>query len=71
MVAATFGTPADVIKTRVMNQPTDPATGRGLLYKGTFDCVKKTISEEGVTAMYKGAARFDYTDDTTITSYRC
>ena len=27
LVAATFGTPADVIKTRVMNQPTDPATG--------------------------------------------
>ncbi len=27
LVAATVGTPADVIKTRVMNQPTDPKTG--------------------------------------------
>lgn len=31
MVAATMGTPADVIKTRVMNQPTDPKTGTYLL----------------------------------------
>lgn len=25
LVAATMGTPADVVKTRIMNQPTDPA----------------------------------------------
>ena len=33
LVAAGMGTPADVIKTRVMNQPVD-AAGKGLLYSG-------------------------------------
>jgi hypothetical protein len=42
LVAATFGTPADVIKTRVMNQPTDPMSGRGLYYTGAVDCLKQT-----------------------------
>ena len=37
LVAATLGTPADVIKTRVMNQPLD-ANGKGKLYSSTFDC---------------------------------
>ena len=37
LVAATLGTPADVIKTRVMNQPLD-AHGKGTLHSSTFDC---------------------------------
>lgn len=52
-VAAIMGTPADVIKTRVMNQPTDK-TGRGLLYKGSVDCFTQTIKKEGFFALYKG-----------------
>jgi len=48
LVAATMGTPADVIKTRVMNQPTDPQTGKGLLYKGSMDCLSRAVKEEGV-----------------------
>lgn len=52
-VAAIMGTPADVIKTRIMNQPTDEK-GRGLLYKGAVDCFSKTVKNEGFTALYKG-----------------
>ncbi|XP_065340668.1 mitochondrial uncoupling protein 4 [Cloeon dipterum] len=53
LVAATMGTPADVIKTRIMNQPTD-AKGNGLLYKGSIDCLMKTVQNEGMFALYKG-----------------
>uniref|UniRef100_A0A1B0FYA3 Uncharacterized protein n=1 Tax=Phlebotomus papatasi TaxID=29031 RepID=A0A1B0FYA3_PHLPP len=50
---ATMGTPADVVKTRIMNQPVDSA-GRGLLYKGSVDCLMQTVSKEGFFALYKG-----------------
>ncbi|KAK7870615.1 hypothetical protein R5R35_009114 [Gryllus longicercus] len=53
LVAATMGTPADVVKTRIMNQPTD-ASGRGLLYKSSLDCLTKTVELEGLMALYKG-----------------
>lgn len=52
-VAATLGTPADVVKTRVMNQPLDEH-GRGLIYKGSVDCLVSTIKNEGFGAIYKG-----------------
>ncbi|XP_071107301.1 mitochondrial uncoupling protein 4-like [Haliotis cracherodii] len=52
IVAALVGTPADVVKSRVMNQPTE--NGRGLVYKGSVDCVIKTVSQEGFFALYKG-----------------
>ncbi|XP_071444065.1 mitochondrial uncoupling protein 4 [Hetaerina americana] len=51
--AAVLGTPADVIKTRVMNQPTDE-TGKGLVYKSSVDCLIKTVNNEGLLALYKG-----------------
>ncbi|KAJ0395038.1 hypothetical protein P43SY_003559 [Pythium insidiosum] len=50
--AAELGT-IDVIKTRLMSQPTD-AMGRGSLYSGMADCAKKTFEEGGVQAFYKG-----------------
>lgn len=53
LVAATLGTPADVVKTRIMNQPTD-SNGRGLFYKSSIDCLLKTVHEEGFMALYKG-----------------
>lgn len=53
LVAALMGTPADVVKTRVMNQPTD-SNGRGLLYRGAIDCLRETVSKEGFMALYKG-----------------
>ncbi|XP_048762503.1 mitochondrial uncoupling protein 4-like [Ostrea edulis] len=52
LVAAIFGTPADVVKTRIMNQPTK--NGKGLLYTGSLDCLIKTATQEGVMALYKG-----------------
>lgn len=53
LIAATLGTPADVIKTRVMNQPTD-AQGRGQLYSSSLDCLRQTVRKEGFMALYKG-----------------
>ena len=53
LVAATLGAPADVIKTRVMNQPTD-GQGRGTRYRGTLDCLRQTVRNEGLGALYKG-----------------
>ncbi|XP_071132310.1 mitochondrial uncoupling protein 4-like [Mytilus edulis] len=49
---AILGTPADVIKTRIMNQPTE--NGRGKLYSGSVDCLVKTVNQEGFLALYKG-----------------
>ncbi|XP_069691116.1 mitochondrial uncoupling protein 4 [Periplaneta americana] len=53
LVAATMGTPADVVKTRIMNQPTD-SKGNGLIYKSSVDCLIKTVQNEGLFALYKG-----------------
>ncbi|XP_039604890.1 mitochondrial uncoupling protein 4 isoform X1 [Polypterus senegalus] len=53
LVAAIVGTPADVVKTRIMNQPTD-AKGRGLLYKSSVDCLIQAIRNEGFGSLYKG-----------------
>lgn len=44
------GQPFDTIKVRMQNQ-----TG-GALYKGTVDCVTKTVKNEGFFALYKGMA---------------
>jgi len=53
LVGAIMGTPADVVKARIMNQPTDN-NGKGLLYKSSMDCLAKTIKHEGFFALYKG-----------------
>jgi len=53
LVGAIMGTPADVVKARMMNQPTDSA-GRGLVYKSSVDCAMQTIKGEGFLALYKG-----------------
>ncbi|KAG7460911.1 hypothetical protein MATL_G00203850 [Megalops atlanticus] len=53
LVAATMGTPADVVKTRIMNQPTD-SSGRGLLYKSSIDCLIQSVRGEGLKSLYKG-----------------
>lgn len=52
LVSATLGTPADVMKTRMMNQPY--VNGRGLHYHSTLDCLVKTVKSEGFWALYKG-----------------
>lgn len=53
MVAALLSSPADVIKTRIMNQPHDEK-GRPLLYKSSVDCLLQTARNEGPFALYKG-----------------
>ncbi|ALC38344.1 CG8323, partial [Drosophila busckii] len=50
---AAISTPADVVKSRIMNQPIDEK-GRGLHYKGTMDCFTQLVQGEGFFAMYKG-----------------
>lgn len=52
-VAAALSTPADVIKTRIMNQRGD-LKGSSKLYKSSFDCLVKTIANEGPMSLYKG-----------------
>lgn len=54
LVAAFLGTPADVVKTRCMNQKCDPVTGRGLAYRSSFHCLSAVVREEGVKALWRG-----------------
>ncbi|XP_050735975.1 mitochondrial uncoupling protein 4-like isoform X7 [Eriocheir sinensis] len=53
LVSAVLGCPADVVKARIMNQPTN-GKARGLLYKNSLDCLVKTVHNEGFWALYKG-----------------
>jgi len=53
LAAAVMGTPADVVKARVMNQPVD-TLGRGLYYRGAVDCLVQAIKTEGFFSLYKG-----------------
>ncbi|KAK8567307.1 hypothetical protein V6N13_105283 [Hibiscus sabdariffa] len=50
--ATTLSCPADVVKTRMMNQ----AVGKegNLMYKSSYDCLVKTVKIEGLTALWKG-----------------
>jgi solute carrier family 25 protein 14/30 len=54
LAASIVSTPVDLVKTRLMNQPTDPVTHRGLKYRGAFDCAVKTCKAEGFWSIYKG-----------------
>lgn len=53
LVSAVLATPADVVRTRMMNQPVD-SSGRGVLYKGSMECFTRTLTKEGPLALYKG-----------------
>ncbi|KAF7259315.1 hypothetical protein EG68_03614, partial [Paragonimus skrjabini miyazakii] len=59
LVAAILGTPADLIKTRIMNQrcsTSDQSSSQQqqILYRGVVDCARKIIAAEGLPALYKG-----------------
>ena len=41
--------PFDIMRTRLMNQPTDNP-----IYSGFFDCFQKILRNEGPTGFYKG-----------------
>ncbi|KAH9425228.1 hypothetical protein DERP_014665 [Dermatophagoides pteronyssinus] len=47
-------TPFDVISTRLYNQPVDPKSGKGQLYRGIMDCMFKIFRTEGILGFYKG-----------------
>lgn len=47
------GHPFDTIKVRLQTMPL-PKAGEVALYGGTFDCMKKTLSNEGFKGFYKG-----------------
>ncbi|CAI5712356.1 unnamed protein product [Hyaloperonospora brassicae] len=53
LAGATASNPIDVVKTRLMSQPTD-ARGKGLYYNGMRDCIRKTFREGGASAFYMG-----------------
>ena len=48
--SASVSTPADVVKTRLMNQA--GAQGSGNVYKGMAHCFTTVLREEGVFALY-------------------
>lgn len=50
--ASLCSTPADVAKSRIMNQAKNP--DGSATYKGTLDCWVKTVRGEGFVALYKG-----------------
>lgn len=50
--ATTLSCPADVIKTRMMNQAAD--NQGNCKYKNSYDCLVKTIRVEGLKALWKG-----------------
>ena len=52
-VACTVSSPADVIKSRVMSQPLH-SDGTPKYYKGTLDCLTKSIKADGVFSLWKG-----------------
>lgn len=54
VVAAAVTSPADLVKSRVMTQPIDAATGRGALYSSPLDCLAKVVRAEGPLALFKG-----------------
>jgi solute carrier family 25 uncoupling protein 27 len=51
-VASLCSTPADVAKSRIMNQK--PGPNGEVMYKGTLHCWMLTVKQEGFLALYKG-----------------
>ncbi|XP_037629586.1 mitochondrial carnitine/acylcarnitine carrier protein [Sebastes umbrosus] len=47
------GHPLDTIKVRLQTQP-KASRAQYVLYTGTYDCIRKTVSKEGVLGLYKG-----------------
>ncbi|CAH3126558.1 unnamed protein product [Pocillopora meandrina] len=45
--------PIDMVRTRYMNQKKD-CNKKPLLYRGTIDCIAKTVHKEGLFGLYKG-----------------
>jgi solute carrier family 25 uncoupling protein 27 len=50
--ATILSCPADVVKTRMMNQALD--SGVASSYRNSLDCLSKTVKAEGILALWKG-----------------
>ncbi|KAM8862770.1 mitochondrial carnitine/acylcarnitine carrier protein-like isoform 1-T1 [Spinachia spinachia] len=47
------GHPLDTIKVRLQTQP-KASSAQYVVYRGTYDCFRKTVSKEGVLGLYRG-----------------
>ena len=53
-LATLASSPFDVVKSRVMAQPLDPLTSRGLRYHGMAHCFVRTVADDGFLALWRG-----------------
>lgn len=53
LAATTLSCPADVVKTRMMNQAWSSKENK-VRYSSSYDCVVKTVRNEGLKALWKG-----------------
>lgn len=53
ILSAQITYPTDTVRRRLQMESEKPVNQR--IYKGTIDCFRKIISEEGVAALFKGA----------------
>lgn len=51
LAATILSCPADVVKTRMMNQASQ---SEGVVYRNSLECLSKTVKAEGVGALWKG-----------------
>ncbi|KAJ6827917.1 mitochondrial uncoupling protein 3 [Iris pallida] len=54
LCATALSCPADVIKTRMMNQSAGREESSRAMYKGSYDCLVKTVKFEGTMTLWKG-----------------
>jgi len=52
LAATSLSCPADVVKTRMMNQAAKKEGN--VLYRSSYDCLVKTVKVEGIKALWKG-----------------
>jgi hypothetical protein len=52
--ASFFTAPVDIVKTRLMNMQNMSVKGSSGKYTSAWDCVKRTVAEEGFLGLYKG-----------------
>jgi solute carrier family 25 uncoupling protein 27 len=52
LAATSLSCPADVVKTRMMNQAVKKEGN--VLYSSSYDCLVKTVKVEGIRALWKG-----------------
>jgi len=54
LVSAITTSPVDLIKTRIMNMKSKADGTTNIIYKNSWDCVIKTVQNEGLFGLYKG-----------------